>query len=164
MIFLPFWYCRFLYLPLFDAERAWAYAMQLKSEANTEVRKKFHLINRLKKAVYHAEHLASLCESDKCDARTKLEAQVPVKHSRDRFTWFRVLHMCFRNREKFDWCSGAVCYTRSEKCYTNSKCIAIFNIKIWYYGVLFIPISSKLEFFAMQNFESILFPVQKFVY
>ncbi len=38
------------------------------------------------------------------------------------------------------------------------KCIAIFNIKICYYVVLFIPFSLKLEFFAMQNFESKLFP------
>ncbi len=39
------------------------------------------------------------------------------------------------------------------------KCIAIFNIKVCYnYVLLFIPISSKLEFFAMQNFESKFFP------
>ena len=68
--------CRYLYLPLVDAERAWASAMQLKSEANTEPRKRFHMVSRLKKAVVHAETLFSLCESDKCDARTKLEAQV----------------------------------------------------------------------------------------
>ena len=34
------------------------------------------MISRLKKAVGHAEVLATLCENDKCDARTKLEAQV----------------------------------------------------------------------------------------
>ena len=66
---------RFLYLPLVDAERAWASAMQLKAEANTEPRKRFHMLSRLRKAVHHADQLASLCESDKCDARTKLEAQ-----------------------------------------------------------------------------------------
>ena len=38
------------------------------------------------------------------------------------------------------------------------QCIAIFNIKICYYAKYFIPISSNLEFFAMQNFESKLFP------
>ncbi len=41
------------------------------------------------------------------------------------------------------------------------KCIAIFNIKICYYVVLFIPISWKREFFAMQNFESELFRARK---
>ena len=50
--------------------------MQLKSEANTEPRKRFHMMSRLKKAVVHAQTLAELCENDKCDARTKLEAQV----------------------------------------------------------------------------------------
>jgi signal recognition particle subunit SRP68 len=64
-------------LPLVDAERAWAYAMQLKSEANTEPRKRFHMISRLKKAVQHAETLDRLCnESGVFDARTKLEVQV----------------------------------------------------------------------------------------
>ena len=62
---------RYLHLPLVDAERCWAYAMQLKSEANTEPRKRFHMMSRLKKAVGHAELLAFLCEIDKCDARTK---------------------------------------------------------------------------------------------
>ncbi|XP_076366392.1 signal recognition particle 68 [Tachypleus tridentatus] len=66
---------RYLYLPLMLTERAWAYAMQLKHEANTEPRKRFHLIRRLQKAVKHAEELEQLCSSSKCDARTKLESQ-----------------------------------------------------------------------------------------
>ena len=35
-----------LQVPLMSAERAWAYAMQLKFEMNTDARKKFHMINR----------------------------------------------------------------------------------------------------------------------
>ncbi|XP_060581719.1 signal recognition particle subunit SRP68-like, partial [Ruditapes philippinarum] len=66
---------RYVHLPLFSAERAWSYAMQLKSEANTEPRKRFHMISKLKKAVVYAEELYTLCEHDKCDARTKLESQ-----------------------------------------------------------------------------------------
>ncbi|GAB6027252.1 signal recognition particle subunit srp68 [Chamberlinius hualienensis] len=66
---------RFLYLPLVAAERCWSYAMQLKQEANTEPRKRFHSINRLKKAVRVATDLQKLCESPLCDARTKLEAK-----------------------------------------------------------------------------------------
>ncbi|GAB1602902.1 signal recognition particle subunit SRP68-like [Argonauta hians] len=66
---------RYLHLPLFSAERAWGYFMQLKAEANTEHRKQFHMLSRLKKAVNHANDLAKLCDSAKCDARTKLEAQ-----------------------------------------------------------------------------------------
>lgn len=66
---------KFLYLPLIQAERAWSYAMQLKQESNTEPRKKFHLVARLRKAVNHALHLEYICQSPLCDARTKLEAQ-----------------------------------------------------------------------------------------
>ncbi|GAB1297088.1 Signal recognition particle subunit SRP68 [Apodemus speciosus] len=65
---------RYLLLVLMDAERAWSYAMQLKQEANTEPRKRFHLLSRLRKAVKHAEELERLCESNRVDAKTKLEA------------------------------------------------------------------------------------------
>lgn len=61
---------------LMEAERAWSYAMQLKQEANTEPRKRFHLLSRLRKAAKHSEKLEKLCESPRVDAKTKLEAQV----------------------------------------------------------------------------------------
>ena len=53
-----------LQLPLMAAERAWAYAMQLKFEMNSEPRKKFHMQNRLKKAKHHAEQLNQLVMAD----------------------------------------------------------------------------------------------------
>jgi len=59
-----------------DAERAWSHAMELKLLANTELRKKFHYIRRLRKAASHANQLEELCYAEACDARTKLEAQV----------------------------------------------------------------------------------------
>ena len=49
-----------LQLPLMAAERAWAYAMQLKFEMNSEPRKKYHMQNRLRKAKSHAEQLVQL--------------------------------------------------------------------------------------------------------
>lgn len=69
-------YCRYLLLVLMEAERAWSYAMQLKQEANTEPRKRFHLLSRLRKAAKNGERLERLCESPRVDAKTKLEAQV----------------------------------------------------------------------------------------
>ena len=66
---------KFLLIPLYQAERAWAYAMQLKQEIDDGPRKRFHLANRLRKAVKHALELDKLSQSNKCDARTKLEAQ-----------------------------------------------------------------------------------------
>ena len=66
-----------LHIPLVTAERAWAYYMQLKFESNSDPRKKFHMLNRLRKARKYAEQLNAVCaESDKVDARTKLETQV----------------------------------------------------------------------------------------
>ncbi|XP_023022582.2 signal recognition particle 68 [Leptinotarsa decemlineata] len=69
---------RFLHIPLMLAERCWAYAMQLRQEANTEPRKKFHLIQKLRKSCIYALQLDELCKQDRCDARTKLEAQAYV--------------------------------------------------------------------------------------
>lgn len=69
---------KYLHIPLMMAERAWGYAMQLRQEANTEPRKKFHLISRLRKAASYSLQLQKLCESPKYDARTKLEAQAYV--------------------------------------------------------------------------------------
>lgn len=73
---LKYYHIRFLYIPLINAERAWAYGMQLKQEANTETRKRFHLLRRLRRAVVHSSNLLRLCEKcGRCDTRTKLEAQ-----------------------------------------------------------------------------------------
>ena len=69
-------FARYLHIPLMDAERAWSHAMELKLLANTELRKKFHYIRRLRKAASHASQLEELCHAEACDARTKLESQV----------------------------------------------------------------------------------------
>jgi len=52
---------RFIHIPLISAERAWAYAMQLKQESNTEPRKRFHLISKLRRACFYALQLQELC-------------------------------------------------------------------------------------------------------
>lgn len=69
---------RLLHIPLVLAERCWAYAMQLRQESNTEQRKKFHLIQKLRKACIYALQLDELCKLERCDARTQLEAQAYV--------------------------------------------------------------------------------------
>lgn len=60
------------------AERAWGYAMQLRQESNTEPRKRFHLVSRLRKATSFALHLQHLCDNTPCDTLTRLEAQAYV--------------------------------------------------------------------------------------
>ena len=44
------------------AERGWAYAMQLKHESNTEHRKHYHMIERLRKAVSYANTLEKITD------------------------------------------------------------------------------------------------------
>ncbi|XP_055297959.1 signal recognition particle subunit SRP68 [Sitodiplosis mosellana] len=70
---------RFLYLPLMLAERAWSYAMQLRQEANTEPRKRFHLVNKLRRACIYSLQLQELCsQSHRLDDKTKLEVEAYV--------------------------------------------------------------------------------------
>lgn len=67
---------RMLIIPLCLAERAWAYAMQLKQETSEHPRRKYHLIRRLKKAAEHADRFEKLCHDPEspCSERTKQEA------------------------------------------------------------------------------------------
>lgn len=53
---------RFLELAIFEVERNWAYAMQLKFEAGEDKfsRKRFHLRQKLRKAVKHSENLEQI--------------------------------------------------------------------------------------------------------
>jgi len=52
--------------------------MELKQDANTEPRKRFHLVSRLRKALGLAEGLLQLVDHPKVDARTKLECEAYV--------------------------------------------------------------------------------------
>ncbi|KAF9161771.1 signal recognition particle subunit srp68 [Actinomortierella ambigua] len=70
---------KYLHLVLFQAERAWGHAMEIKaiSVAWDDPRKQQHYINRLKKAAQHAQALEALCSAKegKVDLRTTLDAQ-----------------------------------------------------------------------------------------
>jgi signal recognition particle subunit SRP68 len=69
---------RFLLLPLFQAERSWSYAMELKQVCvdleDEEGGPRKHSMSRLRKADHWAQILKKLCE-DLADDRTGLEAQ-----------------------------------------------------------------------------------------
>ncbi|KHN74092.1 Signal recognition particle subunit SRP68 [Toxocara canis] len=58
---------RYLQVAVFDAERNWSYAMQLKQEAGEDVhsRKRFHMANKLRKAVRHTSNLEAIVKM--CD-------------------------------------------------------------------------------------------------
>ncbi|KAF9284063.1 signal recognition particle subunit srp68 [Mortierella antarctica] len=70
---------KYLHLVLFQAERAWGYAMEIKalSVALDDTRKQTHYMARLKKAAKLAQSLEDLCSSKagKVDVRSTLDAQ-----------------------------------------------------------------------------------------
>jgi hypothetical protein len=71
---------RYFEILIFEVERAWAYAMQLKYEENEDEqeksRKKFHKMNKLRRALEHALHLEQIAKSHpRVDSTTKLEVQ-----------------------------------------------------------------------------------------
>jgi signal recognition particle subunit SRP68 len=78
---------RHLYQFLFEAERAWAYAMHLKQKmerTQEELRTKgiyvrpreyYHFIKKLRKAVHYAENMLSISRSAPCTLRTQLHVE-----------------------------------------------------------------------------------------
>ncbi|KAF9366553.1 signal recognition particle subunit srp68 [Mortierella sp. NVP85] len=70
---------KYLHVLLFQAERAWGYAMEIKalSVALDDPRKQSHYKGRLRKAAKYAEQLESICSANtgKVDVRTALDAQ-----------------------------------------------------------------------------------------
>uniref|UniRef100_A0A915PQE9 Signal recognition particle subunit SRP68 n=1 Tax=Setaria digitata TaxID=48799 RepID=A0A915PQE9_9BILA len=69
---------RCLQIAVFDAERNWSYAIQLKQEAgeDSHSRKRFHMIGKLRRAVKHSSNLESVIKScERADAVTRLESQ-----------------------------------------------------------------------------------------
>ena len=93
------------------AERAWSYAMQLKQEnANAEeedLRKRQHLIKRLKKAAKWARELVRLCSSS-ADARTCLEAEAYASNMEATMLL-----------ERDEWQDALVGFTRAKQIYAK---------------------------------------------
>jgi len=69
---------RYLHIPLVNAERAWAYSLELKREVEAAPAKaaaaRRHSVRRLAKAAYWAGELAKLAAA-RCDTRSALEAE-----------------------------------------------------------------------------------------
>lgn len=68
-----------LSLILFQAERAWAFAMQLKQEIaeKDDAQKKYHNLKRLAKAAKYSAQLEAFC-AEVADKRTVFEAEVCI--------------------------------------------------------------------------------------
>lgn len=92
---------RLLYLALYNAERAWGYAMQLKEDDNLDKsengddansRIKFHLNGRLRKAAEWSQRLAEIC-AVRADARTSLEAEAYAAYMAGNLAFHREEHV-----------------------------------------------------------------------
>ena len=101
---------RYLLILVTAAERCWSHAMALKQEANTEHRKKFHLIRRLEKAVIYARILHGLAneEESRCDARTKLETEAYLCFLKGMYSF-----------ERSKWKKAASLLTRCQAIYNK---------------------------------------------
>ncbi|EFO22206.1 signal recognition particle 68 [Loa loa] len=100
---------RFLQIAVFDAERNWSYAIQLKQEAGEDMhsRKRFHMIGKLRRAVKHASSLESIIKScERVDAVTRLESQAYN-------SW---MHGCLRFELK-EWKGALECFRTTKKIY-----------------------------------------------
>ncbi|KAI9323660.1 hypothetical protein BX666DRAFT_1889090 [Dichotomocladium elegans] len=68
---------RYLHLYIYEVERAWAYAMELKQElaSSMDGRKRHHLRKRLKRASQQAETLYQLCEKQSVERRAAMDVK-----------------------------------------------------------------------------------------
>ena len=81
---------RHLLIPLYQSERAWAYAMQMKDEAGPDglpPRVYFHLVRRYSKAAHWCKQLQSLA-TEKVDDKTTWEIEVLLFSSTPFSTYF----------------------------------------------------------------------------
>ncbi|KAL5963867.1 Signal recognition particle subunit SRP68 [Taenia solium] len=100
---------RYLVLAVFEIERCWAYAMQLRAEANSEPRKRFHMLSRLRKAAKSAQVLNEIMTNvPMCSAQTKLELTAYIQ-------WINgILHF-----EKQDWMKAKDLLESAQQIYTG---------------------------------------------
>ncbi|BHF69023.1 signal recognition particle subunit srp68 [Sparganum proliferum] len=115
---------RFFILAIFEIERSWAFAMQLKAEANSEPRKRFQMISRLRKASKRAHYLYELMAGvPLCDAQTKLELSAYIH-------WIRgILYF-----ELQDWVKARELLEASQNIYSGLASSVDEDLKAVYTG------------------------------
>uniref|UniRef100_A0A5S6QE69 Signal recognition particle subunit SRP68 n=1 Tax=Trichuris muris TaxID=70415 RepID=A0A5S6QE69_TRIMR len=102
-----------LSLFVFEADRCWAYAMQLKQEAAPDNRKKFHLMRKMRAAVRNCHNLERACkEMENLDAATKLEVGAYS-------SW---MQGCLHFEAKM-WSNAAECFTTAKTIYQELSSI-----------------------------------------
>jgi signal recognition particle subunit SRP68 len=67
---------RYLHILLFQSERAWAYAMEMKRESSSESRQRHHVVKRFRRAALYASQLSQVAEKHSAEKRTQLDVKV----------------------------------------------------------------------------------------
>ena len=110
-----------LMIPLISAERAWSYALELKTGSGNDPRKRSHMIRRLRKATVHASELVALCKQ-LGDAKTTLEAEAYSCFMFGTFLaeqereWSRALAKFMRARKAFEQLARTGGSEQAEVC------------------------------------------------
>ncbi|KAJ8323716.1 signal recognition particle subunit srp68 [Batrachochytrium dendrobatidis] len=105
---------RSLQILLFEAERSWAYAMQLKADSQYEPRKKHHSIKRLCRAVSSANQLHELCQLESIDHQTSLETQA-----------YALRLAAYVHFERQEWQSALDVFASSRSIYDKLAHVAV---------------------------------------
>ncbi|KAJ1535483.1 signal recognition particle subunit srp68 [Nowakowskiella sp. JEL0078] len=101
-----------LQILLFETERAWSFANQLKVESDAEPRKRHHLVSRLRKASKAAAELQALCLElgDSVETQTMLEVEA-YSLNMDGFVLFEI-QLWQQALDKFASASHRTIYTK----------------------------------------------------
>ncbi|OAF71031.1 Signal recognition particle protein [Intoshia linei] len=95
---------KFFYMLLLQAERCWSYAMQLKQLTTKYPRKRHHFISKLVKSILWAVKLDNLVNSQKTDARSKLETSAYLNWMKGNLAFekedFKVASLHYSNTNK----------------------------------------------------------------
>lgn len=104
---------RHLQLPLFNAERAWSYASELKTDENPQYhgRRQHHMERRLRRAALWTDSLRALCEA-RGDDRTSLEAEAYGAEM-----WANYLFV------KSDWKRAKEQFSRAKQIYEHMSVV-----------------------------------------
>ncbi|CDW59726.1 hypothetical protein TTRE_0000806601 [Trichuris trichiura] len=127
---------RYLSLFVFEADRNWAYAMQLKQEAAPDNRKRFHLMRKMRTAVRNCLNLEKICkEMGNLDAATKLEVGAYS-------SWMQgCLHF-----EARMWANAAECFTTAKTIYEELSSITDLSALVDVYDQRCREIAPPLRF------------------
>ncbi|KAI9358479.1 hypothetical protein BD770DRAFT_410284 [Pilaira anomala] len=127
---------RYLHLYVYESERAWSFAMELKQESanSMDTRQRHHVVKRLKKASQYAQQLYTLCENQTVEIRTVLDAKAYATLMKgylllEQQNWQEALYKLVESRtiyEKFAQMNSnaeqeALCYSAIDKIDPNIR-------------------------------------------